>query len=205
MLRWVGMKLFSAILTLFLVMDPVGNVPLFLGHLKDVAVGRRTRVVARESLFALVILMGFLFFGPTLMGLLHIGPVALHFSGGVLLFLISLGMIFPGPGHLGVSFDQHTEGEPFIVPLATPFFAGPSTMATIMIFSAERERLWLWTAALVIAWLVSTTILMLSARLSRLLGPRGLLACERLMGMILTVVAVQMFLDGVKTFLAEQP
>ncbi len=136
------------------------------------------------------------------MGLLHIGPASLHISGGVLLFLISVGMIFPGPGHVGVSFVQPVEGEPFIVPLATPFFAGPSTMATIMIFSAQPERLWLWTVALVVAWMAAAAILLLSSRLSRFSGLRGLMACERLMGMILTVVAVQMFLDGVKSFLA---
>ena len=136
MIPLVAMRLFSAILTLLLVMDPIGNVPLFLSHLKDTAEHRRTRVVARESLIALLILVCFLLFGPALMALLHIDPASLHISGGVLLFLISVGMIFPGPGHVGVSVQQPTEGEPFIVPLATPFFAGPSTMATIMILSA---------------------------------------------------------------------
>jgi MarC family membrane protein len=198
------MRLFSAILTLLLVMDPLGNVPLFLSHLRDVPEHRRTRVVARESLIALLILICFLLFGPALMALLHIDPASLHISGGVLLFLISVGMIFPGPGHVGVSVQQPTEGEPFIVPLATPFFAGPSTMATIMILSAQPERLWLWTCALVAAWALAAAILLLSSHLSRLLGPRGLLACERLMGMVLTVVAVQMFLDGVKLFLANK-
>lgn len=198
------MELFSAILTLFLVMDPLGNVPVFLGHLRDVAEGRRTRVVARESLIALLILLGFLLFGPTLMGLLHLGPASLHIAGGVLLFLISVGMIFPGAGHLDLTAAQPVDGEPFIVPLATPLFAGPSTMATIMILSAQRERLWLWATALVAAWAAAAAILMMSSLLSRLLGRRGLLACERLMGMVLTVVAVQMFLDGVKLFLADR-
>jgi multiple antibiotic resistance protein len=195
------MELFSAILTLFLVMDPLGNVPVFLSYLKDVDERRRMRVVVRESAIALVILLVFLFFGPKLMGLLHVSQESLHISGGVVLFLISIGMIFPGPGHLGIALEERGEGEPFIVPLATPFLAGPSTMATIMIFSSgQPERLQLWTGALVVAWVLTTLILMLSSRLSRFLGPRGLRACERLMGMILTVVAVQMFLDGVRLF-----
>jgi multiple antibiotic resistance protein len=199
----VEMELLSAIVTLVLVMDPVGNVPVFLGYLKDVDARRRVWVVARESIIALLILLFFLFFGPALMGLLHIGPPALHISGGVLLFIISVGMIFPGTMHLGVAAEQPHGEEPFIVPLATPFIAGPSTMATIMIFaSGEPDPLWAWAAALVAAWVVTAIILMLSARLSRLLGSRGLVACERLMGMILTVVAVQMFLDGVQAFLA---
>jgi MarC family membrane protein len=197
------MALFSAILTLFLVMDPLGNVPVFLSYLKNVEGPRRVRVVVRESLIALLILFGFLFFGSPLMGLLHIGRESLHIAGGVVLFMISVGMIFPVPWHFGVSLDLDEQGEPLIVPLATPLIAGPSTMATVMIFgSRQPERLWLWAAALVAAWVLSTAILMLSAALSRLLGPRGLQACERLMGMILTVVAVQMFLDGVRLFIA---
>jgi multiple antibiotic resistance protein len=200
------MEYLSAVVTLFLVMDPLGNVPVFLSYLKDVEEHRRTRVVARESMIALLILLAFLFFGPTLMELLHVGRESLHISGGVLLFLISVGMIFPGAGHFSVPIDHHNEGEPFIVPLPTPLVAGPSTMATIMIFSSRQpERLWLWAGALAAAWIVATLILMLSSGLSRLLGRRGLLACERLMGMVLTVVSVQMFLDGVRLFINSRP
>jgi multiple antibiotic resistance protein len=197
------MELVSAVVTLFLVIDPLGNVPVFLSYLKDMDPPRRARVVMRESVIALAILLGFLFFGPTLMSLLHIGQESLHISGGVVLFLIAVGMIFPGAGHLGITLEQPDEGEPFIVPLATPLIAGPSTMATIMIFSSRQpERLGLWTTALVAAWALSSAILLLSSSLSRRLGPRGLRACERLMGMILTVVAVQMSLDGLRLFLA---
>ena len=193
--------LVSAVLTIFLVMDPIGNVPVFLGLLKDVKEQRRSWIVARESLFALLILLFFLFFGPALMDLLHIGMAALYISGGVLLFIIALGMIFPNLMHRGIGEEPQLEGEPFIVPLATPLLAGPSTMATIMIFTSRQEgMLWRWVLALGLAWIFSTIILLLSHRLSRLLGPRGLLACERLMGMILTVIAVQMFLDGVRQF-----
>jgi multiple antibiotic resistance protein len=191
----------SAVLTIFLVMDPIGNVPVFLGLLKDVEERRRSWVVARESIFALLILLFFLFFGPTLMKLLHIGMAALYISGGVLLFIIALGMIFPHLMHRSPTDEPQFEGEPFIVPLATPMLAGPSTMATIMIFTSRQQGvLWQWALALGLAWICSTIILLLSSRLSRLLGPRGLLACERLMGMILTVISVQMFLDGVRQF-----
>jgi multiple antibiotic resistance protein len=195
------MELTSAVLLLFLVMDPIGNVPVFMCYLKDVKEERRTRIVARESVIALFILVAFLFFGPNLMSLLNIRPASLYISGGVLLFLISVGMIFPNHGYLGGVTDEPTEGEPFIVPLAVPFIAGPSTMATIMIFSSQPKPFSLWLEALVIAWILAATILMLAPSLSRLLGPRGLRACERLMGMVLTVVAVQMFLDGMSHFL----
>jgi multiple antibiotic resistance protein len=190
-------------LTLFLIMDPIGNVPLFVSYLRDVDPRRRPAIVRRESLIALGILMFFLFFGPALLGLLYIGEPSLHISGGVLLFLIALGMIFPGVARISAAKEKQPEGEPFIVPLATPLVAGPSTVATIMIFvSKDPNRLGEWLAALVIAWVLTTAILMLSWPLSRLLGPRGLLACERLMGMILTVISVQMLLDGVRLFVA---
>jgi multiple antibiotic resistance protein len=125
------MQLFSAILTLFLIMDPIGNVPLFMCQLKDLDERRRSWVVARESLFALLILCFFLFVGPTLTSLLHIGRPALYISGGVLLLIIALDMIFPGSFKVSAGADDRSGGEPFIVPLATPFVAGPSTMATI--------------------------------------------------------------------------
>jgi multiple antibiotic resistance protein len=196
------MDLFSAILTLFLIMDPIGNVPLFVSQLKNVDQRRRWRVVARESVFALLILCVFLFFGPSLASALQIGEPALYISGGVLLFLISLSMIFPGIFNMNPVPAEKTGGEPFIVPLATPFVAGPSTMATIMVFTSGRpEMVWRWFTALLAAWALSTTILLSAPFLSRLVGQRGLEACQRLMGMILTVIAVQMSLNGIDAFL----
>ncbi len=188
---------FSAIVTLLLVMDPLGNVPAFLACLKDVDESRQVRVVARENLFALLILLFFLFCGPTLMGVLHIRRESLHIAGGVLLLLISLGMIFPGQWHIGANAERSEDAEPFIVPLATPLLAGPSTIATVMIFASRQPDQVLQTGiAMTVAWLATATILMFSPALSRMLGRRGLVACERLMGMVLTVTAVQMFLDG---------
>ena len=159
----------------------------------------------RENLIALMVLLLFLFFGPTLLKLLDVGTEALYISGGVLLFLISVAMIFPSHNHFGAAAPEPGEGEPFIVPLAVPFVAGPSAMATIMIFSSRPESFGLWLAALVVAWGLAATILMLAPGISRLLGPCGLRACERLMGMVLTVVAVQMLLHGLHQFLAAKP
>jgi multiple antibiotic resistance protein len=196
-------ELLTAIVTLFLVMDPVGNVPVFVALLKDVEPRRQVYVVGRECVIALAILMVFLLFGPALLDMLHIQRPSLHIASGVLLFLISLGMIFPelhGPATVP---EKRGDGEPFIVPLATPLVAGPSTVATLMIFvSRHPERFWTWLAALVVAWALTAVILLLAPALSRLLGRRGLLACERLMGMVLVVLAVQMFLDGLGLFLA---
>ena len=200
------MELLSAILTLFLVMDPIGNVPFFVSAFKDVEESRRIWVVARECIIALLVLLVFLFFGPTLMLLLGIGQASLHISGGVVLFIISVGIIFPSQSHLGSLSDKELENEPFIVPLAIPFIAGPSTMATIMILSSRQpDQPWLLVGALVAAWIFTAGILMLSAPLSRILGRHGLKASERLMGMILAVVAVQMFLDGIRLFMDHKP
>jgi multiple antibiotic resistance protein len=202
------MELLSAVLTLFLVMDPIGNVPVFLSYLKEVAPERRPVVVARESCFALAILLFFLILGPSVMQWLRIGSASLYIAGGVILFLIAVEMIFPGIGPMTgvgplVAVDEEPRGsEPFIVPLAMPLLAGPSAFATLMIFHTRYPGpFWTRLAALLIAWGLSAAILMLSAKLSRLLGPRGLVAMERLMGMVLTVLAVQMFLDGVDLFL----
>jgi multiple antibiotic resistance protein len=199
------MHLTSAVLLLFLVMDPIGNVPVFMAYLKDVKEERRLRIVARESAIALIILLGFLLFGPYLMDLLKVTRASLYISGGVLLFLIAVGMIFPGASHFGGNGDGESESEPFIVPLAVPMIAGPSTMAMIMIFRSGPGDLQTWFLALLIAWVLTAVILMLAPRFSRLLGQRGLRACERLMGMVLTVVAVQMFLDGVDIFMHGRP
>jgi multiple antibiotic resistance protein len=195
------MRLLADILILFLIMDPIGNMPVFATHLKNVDEKRRTWIVARESVIALLVLLFFLFFGPLLTELLHIGPPSLYLSGGVLLFLISLGMIFPGAVLLAAVGDEQVDEEPFIVPLAVPLVAGPSTVATIMIFSSQQQPVWLWVVALVAAWVVSSAILLLSSSFSRLLGPRGLRACERLMGMVLIIISVQMSLDGIRLFL----
>ncbi len=135
------------------------------------------------------------------MGVLHIGRESLHIAGGVLLFLISLGMIFPGHWHVGANAERSEDTEPFIVPLATPLLAGPSAIATVMIFASRRPDQLLPTGvAMTVAWLASAAILMFSPALSRMLGRRGLVACERLMGMVLTVIAVQMLLDGLRIF-----
>jgi multiple antibiotic resistance protein len=185
----------SAVLTLILVIDPLGNIPNFMASMRSVPDARRLRVIARELLIALVILLGVFFCGRTAMQLLSLSDDALRISGGIVLFLIALRMVFP-PEHSG-HLDQPPEEEPFIVPLATPLIAGPSVMATIMfIAQREPERRFEWLLALFVAWLVSAIILLAAPFLARILQRRGLMAVERLMGMVLVVVSVQMFLDG---------
>jgi len=194
------MTILSAALLLILVMDPFGNLPFFLTALSGVEPRRQRRIILRELLFALVALLVFLFAGPSILSALHISEPALTLSGGIILFLISLRMIFPG---MRGGFEEEVDGEPFIVPLAIPFIAGPSAMASVLfIVNREPER-WLdWTIALLLAWAATGLVLFTAPFLSRVLGKRGLVAIERLMGMLLTTLSVQMFMTGVAEFMA---
>ncbi len=195
------MSLLSAAVLLFFVMDPLGNVPLFLTALKDVPAARQRLVIVRELLIALVILILFLFLGRFVLGVLHVSPQALTIAGGVILMLIALRMIFPSPE---TSLKEQVHEEPFVVPLAIPYTAGPSTMATELLFmSREPERWPVWLGAVCIAWLASAIILYFSGNLRRVLGDRGLTAIERLMGMLLVTVAVEMLLSGIAQYMGR--
>lgn len=187
------MTIASAALLLFLVMDPLGNIPVYLSALKSVDPARQRHIVARELLIAYGILVLFLFAGQFLLKLMRISDPALGIAGGIVLFLIAVRMIFPR----SETADEHLQGEPFIVPLAVPYVAGPSAMATVMLLVSREPARWLdWWLALSAAWIVCAIIIVLGSRLSRFIGQRGLLAMERLMGLVLVAVAVQMFLEG---------
>lgn len=189
------MTLYSATITLFLVMDPLGNVPLFLSILKHVDQNRWQRIILREALFALLILTLFLFFGGYILSGMQISQPALSISGGVILFLIALKMIFPP---VEVPVYHAKKAEPFIVPLAIPLLAGPSAMTIVMLLGTKNPAHNLvWFLALSVAWFFATLILVFSKFLGSVLGDRGLTALERLMGMILTTIAVQMGLNGI--------
>jgi len=192
--RMIAMSIFSAAILLFFVMDPIGNIPLFLAALRPVEPRRRLRVVGRELLIAFALLVGFLYAGRPLLALLGISEPALTMAGGIVLFLIALKMVFPAShGPLG----ENVDGEPFVVPLAVPYIAGPSALATVLLMtSRDPGRHVAWLAAVSLAWAASAVILLAGARLSRLLGEKGIVAIERLMGMVLVASAVQMFLDG---------
>jgi len=187
----------SAAVLLFFVMDPIGNIPLFLAALQPVAPARRLRVVARELLIAYALLVGFLFAGRPLLSQLGISEPALTIAGGIVLFLIAIRMVFPAAHG---TLLEASEGEPFIVPLAIPYVAGPSALATVLLMtSRDPGRHVEWLLAVSAAWLASAAILLVGARLSDFLGQKGITAIERLMGMLLVAAAVQMFLDGAAT------
>ena len=190
------MTVYSAIFLLFLIMDPIGNVPLFLSTLKNVPIERRRKIIIRELLIALLVLLFFMFTGKYILQLLQIAQSSLGIAGGIMLFIIAIKMIFPGRRNL---FDHSDNMEPLVVPLAVPLLAGPSAIAAVILLMAQEPSRWLeWMVALVVAWLVAGIILVSSETLGRRLGVRALLAIERLMGILLMLVSVDMILDGVK-------
>ena len=194
------MSTLSATVLLILIMDPFGNLPVFVAVLKEVHPQRRWRVLLRELVVALLVLLAFLLAGQFVMDLLHISTPALSIAGGVILLLVSLRMVFPAEGQ---ARPKDPAGEPFIVPMAVPLIAGPAAMAMLLILvSTDPARLLDWVIALTLAWLVVSAVLLLSGFIQRLLGQKGLRATVRLTGMILIVLAVQMFLNGVQAFLA---
>ena len=193
------MSIFSAALLLFLVMDPFGNIPFFLTALKNVDEHRQRRIIIRELLIALFVLVLFLFAGQYILKILQISEPSLTIAGGIILFLIAIKMIFPTSGG---AFEENIGGEPFIVPLAIPYVAGPSALVAVLFIMSREPGRWLeWLFALVLAWFTSGVIIILSSGLRRYSGERGLIAIERLMGMILTTIAVQMFMTGIHQFL----
>ena len=193
------MTIASAALLLFLILDPLGNIPVFLGLLKPLEERRRRVVLARELLIALVVLVLFLWGGKYALELMHLRQESVSIAGGIVLFLIGLRMIFPPPEGL---MGDVPGGEPFIVPMAIPLIAGPSGMAAVMLMgSKDASRLGDWTLALLIAWGATAAILFSATYLYRWLGTRMLIAIERLMGMLLVAISVQMFLDGLGTYI----
>ncbi len=196
------MTILSAALLLFLILDPLGNIPVFLSVLKPLPPKRQRIVLARELLIALAVLMGFLWGGKYALEMMHLRQESVQIAGGIVLFLIGIRMIFPRPEGL---MGELPGGEPFIVPLAIPLVAGPSGMAAVMLMGNEAGRLWDWSLALMIAWGATAVILFSATLLYKWLGRSALTALERLMGMLLVAISVQMFLDGIGTYLKLSP
>ena len=196
------MDIIAATTLFFLIMDPLGNMAIFMSALKNVPDEQKTKVLLRELLIALLILLVFMVCGENMLNLLHLEQGAVGISGGIILFLVALKMIFPPAKNAQGNNEPSIEDEPFIVPMATPLIAGPSILATMILMGNQYpdEKLSL-AVALFAAWLVSAAILVCSGKIMKLIGMRGVLALERLMGMILIMISVQMLLDGIKDYI----
>jgi MarC family membrane protein len=187
----------SATILLVLITDPVGNIPVFANALKHVAPERRARVILREILIAFFLLLTFMFVGEGFLKVMNLSDLSLQIGGGVILFLIALRMVFPPAVVVEVEIIE----EPLIVPLAVPAIAGPSALATVLLLvSQQPERRLDWIAALCVTMLISAVVLVSAERIQRLIGSRLVVAVERLMGLVLVSVAIEMMLRGAKTF-----
>ncbi len=192
---------FQSFILLLLVTDPFGNVPLFVSTLRQVAPERRNLVVVRECVIAFVLLLAFMFIGSPFLEALQLSGISLRIGGGVILFLIALRMVFPQPG--GIFGDSGKRGaEPLIVPLAIPALAGPSALVTVLLFSSQAKMaIWLYVAVISLVAMVWLGVLLSAERLQRVLGDAVITAFERLMGLILTAIAIEMLLAGVRAYI----
>ncbi len=190
----------SAVVTLILVMDPFGNIPLFITALKKVSPERRNLILARELVIALAIMVTFLFIGNKFLNLLGIAQYSMGIAGGIILFIISVKLVFS-------SAEEETpksvkDEEPFIVPLALPLVAGPASLSTLLILSSgQTSKAFYVFIALIIATAINAAVLMLSFPISNVLGKRGIIALERLTGMLLVLMSVNMVMNGIAEFI----
>ncbi|MGL4347984.1 MAG: MarC family protein [Chlamydiales bacterium] len=191
---------FTVTFALFLLMNPIGNVPIYLALLKEIAPKRQAQIILRELAMALAILLLFQFVGQGLLNLLGVKKDALLIAGGLILLIIAMRMIFP-PEKSTLKMTEKKE-EPFLVPLAIPLVAGPAILSAIIVYSNEVPTLPL-TFAILFAWALVTVILVSAPVLLKILKERGIVACERLMGLILILIASQMFLNGMRIFFSE--
>jgi MarC family membrane protein len=190
----------SATILLILITDPIGNIPIFANALRHVAPERRSRVILREVMIAFALLLTFMFVGEGFLRVMNLSELSLQIGGGVILFLIALRMIFPPPAFETVE----PVGEPLIVPLAIPAIAGPSALATVLLLVSQApEKRLEWIAALCVTMTVSAVVLVLAERIQRVAGERFVVALERLMGLVLVAVSIEMLLRGIKVFIKQ--
>ena len=189
----------SSVITLALVMDGFGNIPLFIAALKKVAPERRKTVLIRELAIALIIMVAFLFLGKWFLRAFGIHEYSLSIAGCIIFFIISVKLFFGGDEE---PKNDPKEDEPFVVPLAIPLVAGPAALSMVMITAAQQSNKFITLGAVIVASIINSIILMASFPISNLLGKRGLIAIERLTGMILILMSVDMVMGGISTFMS---
>lgn len=190
-------SIISTAILLFFVLDPFGNVPVLLSILKDIEIKRSRIIIVRELLIGLGILLIFLFLGKSFLGVFGLEAQAVQLSGALIFFVIGIKMVFPG--NSGSTSLYGSQGEPFIVPIAMPLVAGPSSLATLLVLTKSNpEHTTSLFISLMLAWSMTALIMYLAPFLHKILKHRALIALERLMGMLLLMLSVQMFIDGIK-------
>lgn len=191
------MEFLTVAVILFLIMDPVGNISSFLNVMKDVPQEKKKQIIIREMLIALALMLVFNFFGEYIFHILDVSEITVRLTAGAILFLAAIKILFPSSDSLRANLPT---GEPFITPLAVPLIAGPSLMATIMLFAHLEPSVLTMLGAIGLAWIAALVVLLMADPLKKFLGANGLSAAERLLGMVLVMLAVQCFLTGVQHF-----
>jgi MarC family membrane protein len=193
----------SALVLLLLVLDPFGSLPIFISVMRGVDPARRTKVAVREVVIAFGVLLAFMFAGRGFLSLMHLSERSLEVAGGVILLIIAIRMIFGSNSGDAYAADGALR-EPFIFPLAVPLLAGPSALATVLLLASRQpERVLYWVGALTVAMLVSGAVLLAADRIRQLIGASMVAAIEKLMGLVLTAIAVEMILAGLKRYFFE--
>ncbi len=190
----------QTVLTLFIILDPIGLSPIIQSLLKGYSSARQKVIIIRELCFTLGILLVFFFSGEPLLKWLGLQDSTLSISGGILLFLVALGMVFPAKTILASGDGKKEEqGEPFIVPIAMPLMAGPSSLAMVMLYAAQSKdslSMWTYAGAIITTVILCACVLFIARKFLRKLGEKGTMALERMMGMLLILISVQMFMNG---------
>ncbi len=192
------LSIISTAIVLLFILDPFGNIPLLLGVLKNIDKQRHRSIILREMVIGLAILLFFLFLGDIFLSIFGLEPQAIAISGGIIFLIIALKMIFPDSSGASLFGNEESE-EPLIVPIAIPMVSGPGAIATVMLIAKSHpQEFSSILLALLLAWAVTTAILLLSPLFYKVLQKRGLKALERLMGMLLLMMAVEMFIQGIR-------
>lgn len=189
------MSLINLAIILFLIMDPIGNISSFLNMVQGIPPARQRVIIIREMLIALVAMVAFNYLGEFIFHILSISETTLRLTSGAILFLVAIKILFPTTDSLRANLPS---GEPFVTPLAIPLIAGPSLLATVMLFAHLEPSQSVMLGSIIIAWIAALAVLFFAAPLQRILGNNGLMACERLMGLILVMLAIQRFLEGIQ-------
>lgn len=196
------MSLFSVALVLILIMDPIGNISPYLSMVKELDPKKQKGIILREMLIALAFMLGFNYLGEYIFNFLDISETTVRIASGVILFLIAIKILFTAPDSMRANLPK---GEPFIFPLAIPLIAGPALLATIMLYAHLEPLQSVMIIAILIAWFLSVVILFFARPIKKILGESGLMACERLVGMVLVLISVQRLLEGILLFWSTQP
>ena len=196
------MTLINLAIILFLIMDPIGNISSFLSLLEGIPARKRRMIIIREMTIALTVMIAFYYLGEMIFNILNVSETTLRLASGTILFLVAIKILFPTTDSLRANLPK---GEPFVTPLAIPLIAGPALMATIMLFAHLESSQPAMLSAIFLAWAAAVAVLLSSSRLQKLVGSSGLMACERLMAMVLIMLAIQRFLEGIQQFVKICP